>query len=137
MRRLPAAIAAAVIFVLPLAAAAQQAEANGLPPDIGPAQIEAGAAIYRGPGNCYVCHGSSGEGTMLGPALKGAKWLHIRGGFEDIVEIVRAGVPQPVEFPAPMPTMGGAKLTDEELRAVAAYVWTLARSGDADPGGSE
>ncbi|HLU24864.1 MAG TPA: cytochrome c [Longimicrobiales bacterium] len=135
MRRLPAAIAAAVIFVLPLSAAAQQADANGLPPGIGPAQIDAGAAIFRGRGNCFVCHGASGEGTMLGPALKGGEWLHIKGGFEEIVALVRSGVPKPVKFPAPMPEMGGAKLSDEELRAVAAYVWTLSRTGDGGAGG--
>jgi mono/diheme cytochrome c family protein len=38
---------------------------------------------------------------------------------------VREGVPQPKEFRDPMPPMGGAQLTPEQLSAVSAYVWGL------------
>ena len=35
------------------------------------------------------------------------------------------GVPKPKEHPAPMPPKGGAPLTDDQVKAVAAYVYSL------------
>jgi len=34
-------------------------------------------------------------------------------------------VSQPKQYRAPMPAMGGAELTPEQLSAVSAFVWTL------------
>jgi hypothetical protein len=34
-------------------------------------------------------------------------------------------VPQPKKYRTPMPAMGGAQLTAEQLSALAAYVWGL------------
>ena len=41
------------------------------------------------------------------------------------VTIDAAGVLQPKNYRAPMPPKGGAQLTDEQLAALAAYVWGL------------
>ena len=38
---------------------------------------------------------------------------------------MRTGVPQPKQHPAPMPAMGGANLSDDQIRQVSAYVWSL------------
>jgi mono/diheme cytochrome c family protein len=38
---------------------------------------------------------------------------------------VTNGVPQPKEHPAPMPPKGGAQLSDDQVKAVAAYVYSL------------
>jgi hypothetical protein len=35
------------------------------------------------------------------------------------------GVPQPKDYRSPMPPMGGAQLTPDQVSAVAAYVWSL------------
>jgi mono/diheme cytochrome c family protein len=62
---------------------------------------------------------------MLAPDLTDAAWLNIDGSVEAIVRLVKEGVAQPKEHPAPMPPMGGAQLTDAEVQAVAAYVKSL------------
>jgi hypothetical protein len=43
------------------------------------------------------------------------------------VQVVTNGVPQPKQHPAPMPPKGGAPLTDQQVRAVAAYVFSISR----------
>jgi mono/diheme cytochrome c family protein len=83
--------------------------------------------VYHQQGICYTCHGPNGEGGPLAPALNDQEWIHITGDFDGIVEIIRAGVAQPAEYPAPMPPMGGASLTETQLRAVSAYVFALSR----------
>jgi mono/diheme cytochrome c family protein len=76
---------------------------------------------------CYTCHGIDATGGPggLGPNLTDSQWLHNDGSYGAIIETIRTGVAQPMEAPAPMPPMGGASLSDEQLRAVAAYVYSL------------
>lgn len=81
---------------------------------------------------CVMCHGERGEGTQLGPSLVDGEWTHAEGGgYAAVVEVVRAGVPEPAEFPVPMTPAGDGTFTDDEIRAVAAYAWSLAQ-GPAD-----
>lgn len=61
----------------------------------------------------------------LGPDLTDNTWLNNDGTLEGIMNTVRTGVPQPKEATAPMPPMGGATLNDEQIRAVATYVYSL------------
>ena len=78
---------------------------------------------------CFTCHGVNGAGTALAPNLTAGAWLNIENGtIEEIQQLVRTGVAQPVQFPAPMPPMGGAQLTDQQIEAVAAYVYSISRS---------
>lgn len=74
---------------------------------------------------CMSCHGMNGVGTVLGPAMTDQEWLNTDGTYEGIMDIVRTGVADPVEFAAPMPAMGGIQLSDEQIRQVAAYVYAL------------
>jgi mono/diheme cytochrome c family protein len=91
--------------------------------------VEQGRQVFSGPGICFTCHGQGGVGTALGPNLTDDTWIWIQNPQENLqaklAEQIRAGTPQPREFPAPMPPMGGAALTDEQLQAVAAYVASL------------
>jgi glucose/arabinose dehydrogenase/mono/diheme cytochrome c family protein len=90
--------------------------------------VALGERIYRGQvagAACTGCHGDSGEGTPLGPALEGKKWLWSDGSYTGIVKTITAGVPQPKEYRSPMPPMGGAQLTPDQVSAVAAYVWAM------------
>ena len=41
------------------------------------------------------------------------------------MSLIKSGVPQPVEHPGPMPPMGGANLSDDQVNALAAYIVTL------------
>lgn len=84
-----------------------------------------GRAIYMGKGACHTCHGPDGRGTPIGPDLTDAEWLHIDGTQAEIARVVRLGVVRPKRYPAPMPPMGGARLNEREITAVAAYVAAL------------
>lgn len=98
-----------------------------LPPGVTPEMVAAGETVFAQTGNCFACHGAAGAGSPIGPALNDAQWLNIDGSHESIMDIVRTGVPQPQQFPAPMPAMGGAQLSDDQIRDVAAYIYTLSR----------
>ena len=74
---------------------------------------------------CTGCHGSDGGGTPLGPALNRGNWLWSDGSYAGLAHVIRAGVAQPKNFRNPMPPMGGAQLSSEQVSAVAAYVWAL------------
>ena len=93
------------------------------------ARIEQGRAVFTGQGNCWSCHGRDGRGGQLAPDLTDRQWLNIDGSAAAIERIVRTGVAAPKEHPAPMPAMGGARLTEEQVGAVATYVFTLSQGG--------
>ena len=106
------------------------AAANSLPVPEGATRemVMLGERIYRGQvggAACTGCHGGSGEGTPLGPALTGKKWLWSNGSYAGITKTITEGVSQPKQYRSPMPPMGGAQLTPDELSAVSAYVWSL------------
>ena len=90
-------------------------------------RIKAGETIFAGKGNCYTCHKGKGTGSALGPDLTDKTWIQISGDYASIVRNIRTGVPAPIEYPTPMPAMGGGTLTEEEICAVGAYVWSLSR----------
>ena len=85
----------------------------------------AGKKIFEGKGMCYSCHGKDGKGTPLAPDLTDAEWINVDGTLPAIVTLIEKGVPKPVKHPAPMPAMGGAKLSKQEIEAVATYVKEL------------
>lgn len=97
-----------------------------LAPGVTREQFDQGAELFSGAGGCHACHGPGGAGSQLGPDLTDDQWLHLSGpDVDELEEVIRTGVAQPVEHPAPMPAMGGANLNDEQLRAVAAYVASI------------
>jgi cbb3-type cytochrome c oxidase subunit III len=96
-----------------------------LPAGVTAAMINEGQQIFTSTGNCYTCHGPDAKGTQLAPNLTDSEWLNISGKYDEIVKTVHTGVPQPKQHPAPMPAMGGAQLTDDQVNSVAAYVWSL------------
>ena len=110
-------------------APAQQAAASSAADSITPAMVALGDSVFHGKaggGTCFVCHGADGKGTPgLAPELLKTKWMHGDGSYGFIVALVQKGVPQPKESPSPMPPMGGTNLSPEQVRAVAAYVYTL------------
>jgi mono/diheme cytochrome c family protein len=96
---------------------------------ITPAMIARGDSIFHGRlagGACFGCHGNDGKGVMgLAPDLTTGKWLNGDGSYAFIAAVVEKGVPHPKKAAAPMPAKGGAKLGPAEVRAVAAYVYSL------------
>jgi mono/diheme cytochrome c family protein len=75
--------------------------------------------------SCTGCHGSGGTGTPLGPNLTSNRWLWSDGTWAGIAATIRVGVPQPHNYRSPMPAMGGAQLSADQVNAVAAYIWGL------------
>jgi cytochrome c oxidase cbb3-type subunit 3 len=93
--------------------------------------IARGDTVYHGPGNCYACHGSKGEG-LVGPSLIDAEWIHSKGTYEEIITQISSGVPkEKAKSGIPMPAKGGGTISDEDVKAVAAYVHSL---GQKKPG---
>ena len=88
----------------------------------GAAAQETGRKVFEGKGLCHACHGRDATGTPLAPDLTDSEWLNIDGSLAAIIALVRTGVPKPLRHPAPMPPMGGARLSNTEIEAVAAYV---------------
>jgi mono/diheme cytochrome c family protein len=81
--------------------------------------------VFQGAGNCYACHGSKGEGSV-GPNLTDAEWIHSTGTLEEIAAQVTNGVPkEKAKSGIPMPPKGGGTLSNEDIQAVAAYVYSL------------
>jgi mono/diheme cytochrome c family protein len=103
-------------------AAAQDAAA---PAAVTPAAIAKGDTVFHKTGLCYACHGNNAEGTV-GPNLTDAEWLHGDGSYEMIVAIVTSGVPaEKAKKGIAMPPKGGSTISEEEVKAVAAYVYSL------------
>ncbi len=91
-------------------------------------QVAEGDSIFHGQkagGLCYSCHGPDAKGTQLAPDLTDSQWLNGDGSLQFITNTVKTGVPHPKQHPAPMPPMGGAQLTPQQIAAVASYVYSL------------
>lgn len=104
-----------------------ESPAVDLPEGVTQEMVAAGQTLFGGGGMCFACHGANGAGGPLAPALNDSEWLHIDGGYDALVEIINAGVPTPVQFAAAMPPRGGAPITDEQVREIAAYVYSISR----------
>ena len=91
------------------------------------AMAQEGASIFAGPGICYTCHAEGGVGGPLAPNLTDDVWLNIDGAYASIIDVINAGVAQPLEHPGAMLPRAGMPLTDDQVAAVAAYVYTLSR----------
>jgi mono/diheme cytochrome c family protein len=87
--------------------------------------IAQGDKIFHGPGNCYACHGSNAQGSV-GPNLTDAEWIHSKGSLDEIVAQVTKGVPkEESKSGIVMPPKGGSSISDDDVKAVAAYVYSL------------
>jgi glucose/arabinose dehydrogenase len=99
-----------------------------IPPGSSRRMLELGYRVFHGNEGgaaCTGCHGEHADGTPLGPPLIRGHWLWGDGSYASITRIIRNGVPQPKRYRSPMPAMGGAQLTPEQVSAVSAYVWAL------------
>jgi cbb3-type cytochrome c oxidase subunit III len=89
------------------------------------ALIAKGDTIFHKSGLCYACHGSNAQGAV-GPNLTDAEWIHGDGSVETIAATVTAGVPkEKAKSGIMMPPKGGSTISDEDVKAVAAYVYSL------------
>lgn len=99
-----------------------------VPPGATRAMVAEGDRVYHGRvggATCTACHGQDGKGSPLGPDLTSKTYLWSNRSYAGIMRSIREGVPHPKQYRSPMPPMGGAQLTQSELKAVSAYVWAL------------
>jgi mono/diheme cytochrome c family protein len=99
-----------------------------LPEGVTPEMVAAGETVFTGAGICYTCHMPGGVGGPLAPDLTDDVWINTDGTYEGIVDVVINGVAEPKEHPGLMLPKGGSTISDDEVQAVAAYVWTLSRA---------
>ncbi len=113
----------------PMAEGGEMQQEMELPEGVTMEMVNQGKEIYASAGLCSVCHGAEGEGGV-GANLKDDEWLHSDGSYEGVVQTVMSGVDAGESSNGtPMAERGGSGITDEQVRAVAAYVWTLGRGG--------
>ena len=114
-----------LVAVAALAGTGNAAAQDKAPAGVTPAAIAKGDTIFHKTGLCYACHGSNAEGTV-GPNLTDAEWLHSDGSYDMIVATVTTGIPaEKAKKGIPMPPKGGSTIGDEDVKAVAAYVYSL------------
>jgi mono/diheme cytochrome c family protein len=107
--------------------AAQQPTAPmDLPEGVTQEDYEEGRLLFTGQGGCAACHGPQATGTALAPDLTDDQWLNAaEPTMDEIMRVIREGVAQPVQYPAPMPPMGGARLSEAQVHALAAYILAI------------
>ena len=101
-----------------------------VPPGFTAVAVALGDRIYHGAvggASCTGCHGNDGAGTPLGPNLRDHAWSWSDGSVTGIARTIAQGVAQPKQYRAPMPAMGGAQLSADQVSALAAYVWALSQ----------
>jgi mono/diheme cytochrome c family protein len=110
-------------------AAAEGGQQMELPENVTMEMVNQGKEVFAGAGLCYVCHGAEGQGMPgLGANLTDEEWTHGDGSFDSIAETVMGGVDSGASTTGTaMPAKGGSGITDDQVRQVAAYVWTLSR----------
>jgi len=100
-----------------------------LPEGVTMEMVEQGKAVYGGAGICSSCHGPAGAGIpSLGADLTDSEWLHSDGSYDGVSKTVMEGVTaQASSSGVPMPAKGGTNISDDDVKAVSAYVWTLSK----------
>ena len=113
-----ASLASAFTLLSPTLLDAQEAD---------PSLVAEGRTLYAGIGLCFACHGVNGKGVPgAGVDLTDDEWLHDDGSFEAVVQRILSGVGvQETRSGVIMLPRGGSQITDDRVRAVAAYVISL------------
>lgn len=111
----------------PAAQEAPSIDPASLPEGVTVAMAQEGQEVFHGAGICYTCHAQGGGGGPLGPDLTDDAWLNVDGEYQSIIGLINEGVAQPKEHPGAMLPKAGMPLTDDQVAAVAAYVYSLSK----------
>jgi len=99
-----------------------------MPPGVTATMIASGDSIFNNR-SCKNCHLVGGVGGPRGPNLTDAQWVHIDGSYDAIVKLVTTGFTKAEQvdkqYQFSMNPRGGVNLSDDQIRAVAAYVYSL------------
>ncbi|MDH4043301.1 MAG: c-type cytochrome [Gemmatimonadota bacterium] len=98
-----------------------------MPAGVTAEMVAEGNTLFHGAGICMTCHGQDAKGVPgLGVNLTDQEWLHSDGSYEAIVNQIMKGVTATEsKTGVAMPAKGGSAITDEQVKAVAAYVYSL------------
>lgn len=84
-----------------------------------------GAAAYRT--RCAACHGPDGQGSPMGPAINGNKFV-LESNDQAIADVIKNGRQGAAKLYRDLPMgMPGQNLTDTELNDIVGYVRKLAQ----------
>lgn len=114
-----------------VSAAGAQPDPGAVPDSVTAERVVAGSELYNG-GSCAACHAVGGRGVgPRAPNLSDVEWLHSEGDFDGIFEAIFWGVPKDrmkavTPRPFEMHPRGGMTIDREQMKALAAYVWTVA-----------
>jgi len=101
-----------------------------LPDGITKFQIAYGDSVFHHT-DCRRCHGTAGAGSPDGPSVRSAQVASSVDSVRALIKIITNGVRvedfRNGSYRLPMPPRGGTEppLTDGQVRAVAAYIWSL------------
>lgn len=111
-----------------LASGAGAQNAPSRPVGVTDSAIVRGREVFRSY-TCSTCHGPEGRGTTQGPNLTDGIWVTGNGTYEEIIrQIVHGERPGSRSNAVPMPMRGWEPITEPDVWAVAAYVWSLSRA---------
>lgn len=105
--------------------------AAAAPAGVTATMVATGDSLFNS-GGCQRCHGQKGIGAKNGPSLVAGPWLHSDGSYEMIVATITEGVKKETfkdtARPFAMQARGGQMaLDDAQVRAAAAYVFSISR----------
>ena len=107
--------------------ASSQALPDSLPPGVTTKLVQEGKQLFLGAGLCMACHGMEAKGG-IGPDLTAGPWFHGSGSYQELVARITTGVmPEESKGGQIMPPGGGGGLSAAQVKAVAAYVWSVSR----------
>ena len=115
-----------LVAALTCMAAVPAAAQAKLPAGVTPAMIAKGKTVFTTTGLCFACHGMDAKG-MVGPNLTDQTWIHGKGTYPEIVQIVTIGIPveKTTLGKGAMAPKGGSQISEDDVKAVSAYVWSL------------
>jgi mono/diheme cytochrome c family protein len=115
-----------LILLTTMACGQTDEELAGTGDEITPELVAEGETAYGAVGTCAACHGANAQGGPLGPDLTDGDWIWVDPSsstlLADVMAVIRDGVPQPRDAAMPMLPMGGATISDAQLRAISAYL---------------
>ena len=102
-----------------------QSSSDAFPAGVTQEMVTRGQTLFTGAAVCFACHGMKAEGVS-GPSLTDSVWIHSRGEYDKIVQLILVGIDAKAsKSGVVMPPRGGSAISDADVRAVAAYVWSL------------
>jgi mono/diheme cytochrome c family protein len=110
--------------------AAARTASSGMPAGVTARTIALGDSLFHA-SSCTRCHGADAKGAQNGPNLTTTTHMHVNGTYDDFVRLITSGVPkdsvQDKTHRFGMQPRGSNQnpLNDEQVRAVAAYVYSL------------